>query len=138
MANLHTRTSLKKLWTNSSTDAVAASTYVDCQGYDGCYILVQGSSNMGSTGQIVVRQTSATSTGLAYTITRTSGMNFTTDVSEYIVLDVYRPLKRYVSIKPAFSSGILKGVALRYAGRRAGSTEQHANVLKGFVIPATS
>ena len=136
--NLYDRSSLKKLWTVGSTEGTSASTFVDMSGWDGCLIIFVGSSAQGSTGSLIIRQSSATSTAGAYTVTKTSGMNFTTDVNEVILVDCYRPLKRYLSVKPGFSSGYIKGYALRYSGRRQGSTEAQANIVKGFVIGMTS
>lgn len=134
MSNLFERTSLKRLFNVGSSEATLASTYIDMAGWEGCLVMLEGSSAQGSTGSIVLRQSSAATTALAYVMTKTSGMDFTTGVRETIVVDCYRPLKRYLSVRPIFSSGIVGAWGLCYGGRRQGSTEAKADIVKGFTV----
>jgi len=129
MSNLFERTKLQKLWGKYSTDGggAGASTYVDMQGWEGAYVMVECSTHTSSTGKIIVRTSSDASTGGAYTVTKTSGMNFTTGLMEVIVMDCYRPMKRYLSVKPVFTSGLIKGWAL-----------VKSTILKGFTVAMTS
>ena len=140
MRNLWERTKIQRLWNIDSTSGgqAMASTFIDMVGYDGCMAMIVGSTHLSSTGSIVIRQTSAMSTGVAWTITKTTGMDFSTGLTEAIILDCYRPLKRYLSFKARFSSGWVNGWAILYGGHGAGTTEQKGGIVKGFTVAMTS
>jgi hypothetical protein len=141
--NLFSRTKVKQLWTNFSTNGgeAAASTYIDMAGWNGCmFLLSQGTSDASSTGQIKIRDSSAMSTGGAYVTTRTSAVRWDDSSGVgLIVMDCYKPQKRYLSVKPEMSSGPMMGWAICYGGRRQASSEAiGTDIYKHFVIAMTS
>jgi hypothetical protein len=142
MSNLSKRTSIQRLWIKASTDGgQASSTFIDMQGWDGAMLfLTQGATAIGSTGSVKVRNSSDASTGGAYVVTKTSGCTWGSSGWSGLVFDCYRPLKRYLSVQPAMTSGQMMGWAIKYCGRRQGSTEADLvkSVNKVFTIAMTS
>jgi len=143
MANLFNRTGIQRLWIKPSTDGgQAGSTYIDMHGWDGVMLLLtQGSTTMGSTGQVKIRNSSDASTGGAYVVTKTSACRWDNSSGwSALVLDCYRPLKRYISVQPEMTSGKMFGYAIKYGGRRQGSTEAVLvkTMRRGFSIQMTS
>lgn len=112
----------------SSEVSTAATTFIDMAGWEGCLFLItkNGSSDIDSTGSFIIRQTShVASTALGYASTfsyvfKASGRN-------PMAIDVYRPLKRYVSLKGLTCTG-MSITAIAYGGRRLGSTEAWVNI----------
>ena len=133
--NLLQRCSVQRLWIKNSTDGGnAGSTYIDMTGWDGAMLLfTQGTTTPdGSTGKFLIRQSSDASTGGAYVVTHTSACRWDASSGQNVlVVDCYRPLKRYLSVKADMSSGQMFGIAVKYGGRRQGSTEMTVMPLTG-------
>ena len=96
--NLLDRTKQTILFPTGSTSGGTAnpSTYLDMAGWEGCMFIIATCTQLDTTGSFVVRQSSDASTGGAYTYTTDLGVTFTTGLKQGIVLDIYRPLKRYL------------------------------------------
>jgi hypothetical protein len=126
MSNLIDRTKIQFLWRSASTSGGtgAASTYIDVSGWNGCAFLITTCTQLDTTGQFTIRASSDASTGGADTYTTGLSVNFTTGLIQGIVVDVRNPRKRYLSVKPAWSTGRIYGIAVCYGGRRQGSTEE--------------
>jgi hypothetical protein len=146
--NLAERVAVHALWRKPSTDGGgrSVSTYVDMRGWDGCMIFVtQGATDAtASTGvnpAIILRNSSDASTGGAYTHKYSTGMRWTESTGwGTAIIDIYRPMKRYVSIKLAMTSGKSMGWAFKYAGRRVASTGRHGTtqITAVFCIAGTT
>lgn len=125
--NLSQRTKVQLLWRVSSTSGgtAAASTWIDMAGWNACKMIVMTCTQLDTTGEFVVMNSSAESTG-AGVLTYTTGLSveFTTGLIQGVVLDVRNPRKRYLAIQPKWSTGRIRGVAVCYQGRRQGSTEE--------------
>ena len=126
MSNLIDRTKIQFLWRADSTSGGTSkdSTYIDMSGWNGCAMIIMCSTMLDTTGSFVVRASSDASTGGADTWSTDLAVNFSTDYQQGIVLDIRNPRKRYLSIKPRWSTGNIRGVAICYGGRRQGSTEE--------------
>lgn len=104
---------------------IAASTWLDMSGFDGVlYLLSKSSTHAGSSGTIIVQQSSALSTGAGiFQSTFSNGAHFTTGLeSNPVAVDVVRPLKRYVRLRLLTCTGIFV-TSLQYMARNEGSTE---------------
>lgn len=109
--------------TYPSSEATAIhSTAIDCQGYEGVLFLLSiGSSVLTSTGTVVIVQSSGTSTALGYASTFSNKVRLGT-TNRIMAIDVYKPLKRYVTVRTLTCTGV--GIhAIAYGARRQGSTE---------------
>jgi len=56
------------------------------------------------------------------------------------IIDIYRPMKRYVSLKMNMTSGAVMGWAFKYAGKRLASTGRHGStqITRVFCIAGTT
>ena len=107
---------------------ITGSTWLDMAGWGGClFILTKASSQIGSSGEIVIRNSSAASTGagcLASTFTEL--VHFATGPGNNpVAIDVVKPIKRYLSLRLLTCTGI-KVTSLQYFGRMRGTTEAKA------------
>lgn len=130
--NLLENTKIYKPTYPSSEATVVGSTYIDTQGHEGVLFLLSiGSSVLTSTGTVVIVQTShVASTALGYASTFSNKIRLGT-TRRIMAIDVYKPLKRYVSLRTLTCTGV--GIhAIAYGLRRMGSTEARS------VINATS
>lgn len=148
--NLAERLAVHALWRKPSTDGGGRSnsTFIDLQGWDGCMIfLTQGmtdaTKSTGVNPAITLRNSSVASTASANTFTHkySTGMRWTESTGwGTAIIDIYRPMKRYVSIKLAMTSGKCMGWAFKYAGKRVASTGRHGTtqITAVFCIAGTT
>lgn len=120
--NLLNQTKIFKPTYPSSEATAVNSTAIDCQGYEGVLFLLSiGSSVLTSSGTIVIVQSSGTSTALGYASTFSNKVIIGT-TNRIMAVDVYKPLKRYVTLRTLTCTGV--GIhAIAYGARRLGSTE---------------
>ncbi|HEC61772.1 MAG TPA: hypothetical protein ENI27_05900 [bacterium] len=118
---------MRKKSTSGGGGAAHESTYVDMQaggGYEGCLFIFQASTHLSSTGSILIRQTTGTSTAGAIQTTH-ANINCSTGSLTVFAVDAYKPTRQYLQASlSGFSSGhIMAAIAVQYGAKRSGSTD---------------
>lgn len=114
-----------KIWkpTGLSTHVSGATTHIDMSNWDGClFILINATTYVTSTGSIQIQQSSAASTGAGiWTSTFSNKCGFGS-TNRIMAVDVVRPLRRYLRLKPLTCTGV-SVIPITYRGRMVGTTE---------------
>ena len=116
-----------------STGTIKAyeSTFLDMQGWDGClFILHPGTTRMSSSGTLILRECTGTSTAGAWATTMTNSVHWkdsTHPRGDIGAVDFYRPIRRYVQLATLTCSGTFV-IPIQYRGSRLGSTEAKVNL----------
>lgn len=127
--NLLKQTKITTYWGSTRGNGIPATTFLDMSNWDGClFILNKASSNVASTGSLLVQQSSAASTGAGiWSATFTAVFKPTTGEKYTVAVDVVRPLRRYLRLRTLTTTGIAI-TAIQYSGRRLGTTQAQVNL----------
>lgn len=106
--------------------SVGNSTFIDMAGWEGCMFILPVPSGVVSTGSLIVQQSSAASTGAG--ILQSTFSNAVTYASKDVgIVDVVRPLKRYIRLKHLTCTGA-GSIAIQYNSKLAGTTDAKVNI----------
>jgi len=114
-----------KVWkhTGRTTDLASGTTHIDMQNWDGClFLLIQATTNLASSGTLIVQQSSAASTGAGIWQSTFSNKVRLGSSRSMMLVDVVKPLRRYLRLQTLTCTGVAI-IPITYSGRRAGSTE---------------